>query len=134
MHILSRWSAVLLRVIPKMIRGAVTRFFSVLVVLVVWPVVANASDGPLLLKRGVSLASWSNEETPSGDDRRLPHRDLARIKSLGFDFVRLSVSAEPLLASADGRRDEAADRLERAVRTEQANYGSCRRVVLAKER
>jgi len=117
-----------LRTSPKMTQATVTRFLSVLVVLAAWPAIASAADGPLPLKRGVSLAGWPNEAppTPSVDDRWLVHRDfrqwggardLARIKSLGFDFVRLSVNPEPFLVLDGRRRDDTADRLEQAVRS-----------------
>jgi endoglucanase len=85
-----------------------------------------ASEAPLQLKRGVSIHEWLNwaPVTESGAYRWPPYsdlsdwgstRDFARIKALGFDFVRLSVDPGPLLASQGMRRDEALARLEQAV-------------------
>jgi endoglucanase len=89
---------------------------------------ARAENGPIALKRGVSIHEWRNWSplTDGGDYRWPPYRnlrngaserDFARIKELGFDFVRLSVDPGPLLATADARREEAAVALlEQVVR------------------
>ncbi len=88
---------------------------------------AQASDGPIALKRGVSIHEWLNwaPVTESGDYRWPPYndleewgstRDFARIKALGFDFVRLSVDPGPLLAFEGAKREEALARLDQAVR------------------
>jgi len=87
-----------------------------------------AAEAPLQLKRGVSIHEWLNWSpvTESGAYRWPPYRDLedwgsardfARIKTLGFDFVRLSVDPGPLLASEGERRKEALARLAQAVDT-----------------
>jgi len=91
------------------------------------PARAQADGGPIALKRGVSIHEWLNWAplTEDGDYRWPPYndlaewgsaRDFARIKALGFDFVRLSVDPGPLLASEGVRREAAISRLEQAVR------------------
>jgi sugar phosphate isomerase/epimerase len=88
---------------------------------------AQASDGRITLKRGISIHEWLNwaPVTETGDYRWPPYndlkewgstRDFARIKALGFDFVRLSVDPGPLLATESAKREEALERLEEAVR------------------
>ena len=85
-----------------------------------------AAEAPPQFKRGVSIHEWLNWSpvTESGAYRWPPYqdvndwgsvRDFARIKALGFDFVRLSVDPGPLLASEGRRREEALARLETAV-------------------
>ncbi len=86
-----------------------------------------ASEAPLQLKRGVSIHAWMNWSpvTEAGAYRWPPYRDVeewgsvrdfARIKALGFDFVRLTVDPGPLLASEGKKRDEALAPIEDAVR------------------
>ena len=86
-----------------------------------------ADQVPLQLKRGVSIHAWLNWSpvTDFGAYRWPPYRtvdewgsvrEFARIKSLGFDFVRLSIDPGPLLSSEGSRREEALARLEEAVR------------------
>lgn len=86
-----------------------------------------AGEGPLQLKRGVSIHEWLNWSPVRQDGtyvwppyRELAEwgrpRDFAQIKSLGFDFVRLSVDPGPLLASKGKRRRQAVERLEEAVK------------------
>lgn len=93
---------------------------------------------PIALNRGVAVHDWLNW-SPLADDgtyRWPPYRTEAewlsgsrplsdwpggsqftRIKTMGFDFVRLSVDPGPLLASEGARRREALDVLEAAVKT-----------------
>jgi endoglucanase len=91
------------------------------------PASVCAAEGPIPLKRGVSIHEWLNWAplTSTGDYKWPPYRDMAawgstddfsRIKALGFDFVRLSVDPGPLLASEGARRDVVVGRLEDAVR------------------
>jgi endoglucanase len=98
-----------------------------LIVSVGVPADAGAKDAPLQLKRGVSIHTWLNWSpvTEAGDYRWPPYRsldewggvrELERIKSLGFDFVRLTVDPGPLLSSDGSRREEAVGRIEDAVR------------------
>lgn len=93
---------------------------------------AHASSGPIGLKRGISIHEWLNWSpvVQTGEYRWPPYndlkewgspRDFARIKALGFDFVRLSVDPGPLLASEGAKREEALARLEQAVRLVTAN-------------
>jgi endoglucanase len=114
----SRWLAALLLVLG---------LIAALVVGTGAPANVCASEGPLQLKRGVSIHEWLNWAplTPKGDYKWPPYRDMAewgsaddfaRIKALGLDFVRLSVDPGPLLASEGTRRDVAVGRLEEAVR------------------
>jgi endoglucanase len=88
---------------------------------------ASSDDGPLSLRRGVTIQEWLSWAplTPEGDYRWPPYRDLegwgseadfAEIKAFGFDFVRLSVDPGPLLSSAGDRLPEAVARVELAVR------------------
>jgi endoglucanase len=105
----------------------VTRAVMLLALLLGCATTAQASDGPVELKRGVSIHEWLNwaPVTQTGDYRWPPYndlmewgstRDFARIKALGFDFVRLSVDPGPLLASEGEKHEEALARLEQAVR------------------
>jgi hypothetical protein len=92
---------------------------------------ATASDAaPLALQRGVGLHEWLNWSPLAADGsyRWPPYRSeaewlasnrpasdwpagdpLARIRALGFDFVRLSVDPGPLLATDGERRQQALD-------------------------
>jgi endoglucanase len=90
--------------------------------------VAQAGSEPLQLKRGIGIHEWLNWSplTPSGDYAWPPYRnlsdwgspsDLAQIKALGFDYVRLSVDPGPLLAAKEGQLPEALAPLERAVQS-----------------
>jgi hypothetical protein len=93
---------------------------------------------PIALNRGVAVHDWLNWSplADAGTYRWPPYRteaewlsgsrplsdwpvgsQFARIKTLGFDFVRLSVDPGPLLASEGARRQEALDVLEAAVMT-----------------
>ncbi|TIQ80505.1 cellulase family glycosylhydrolase, partial [Mesorhizobium sp.] len=97
-------------------------------------IAANAA--PIQLQRGVGVHEWLNW-SPVEDDGsyswppyrseeewRAGHRPLtdwpdgevfARIRSMGFDFVRLSVDPGPLLASEGAKRQQALDILAAAV-------------------
>jgi hypothetical protein len=98
---------------------------------------ATAHAVPLALRHGVGLHEWLNWSPLAADDRYRwpPYRsvrewraggrpigdwpkgnEFARIRALGFDFVRLSVDPGPLLASKGARRAEALAVLEKAVR------------------
>lgn len=90
-------------------------------------VTASATDGPISLRRGVTIHEWLNWAplTPEGDYRRPPYRDLetwgstadfTEIRAFGFDFVRLSVDPGPLLSADGDRLSKAVARLELAVR------------------
>lgn len=102
------------------------RALIILALMFVSAAAAHAEEGPLILKRGVSIHEWLNWAplTQKGDYRWPPYKDLQewgsvrdfrRIKSLGFDFVRLSVDPGPLLAAESDRLDPAVARLEQAV-------------------
>lgn len=92
---------------------------------------------PLQLGRGVGLHEWLNWSPVTEDRayRRPPYRTVeqwlsgerplsdwpagdpfARIRALGFDFVRLTVDPGPLLAGGAAERNEALAVLSRAVR------------------
>ncbi|WP_292627246.1 glycoside hydrolase family 5 protein [Mesorhizobium sp.] len=96
-------------------------------------IAANAA--PIPLQRGVGVHEWLNW-SPVEDDgsyRWPPYRSeqewraghgpltdwpgdaFARIRSMGFDFVRLSVDPGPLLASRGAKRQQALDILAAAV-------------------
>lgn len=96
----------------------------------------QAGAAPLPLKRGVGLHEWLNWSPLAADGsyRWPPYRtekdwlggsrpladwpagdQFRRIRSMGFDFVRLSVDPGPLLASKGARRKQALAVLERAV-------------------
>jgi hypothetical protein len=90
--------------------------------------VTSGEAAELKLSRGVGIHEWLNWSPLDGTGayRWPPYRDLsawgseadfARIKALGFDFVRLSVDPGPLFASDGARRDQALGRLEQAVRS-----------------
>jgi endoglucanase len=100
-------------------------------------VLAGAAEAALPLRRGAGLHEWLNWSPLAADgsyrwppyrtvdewlavDRPItdwpPGDPFQRIKSLGFDFVRLSVDPGPLLASEGTRRQQALDVLERDVR------------------
>lgn len=91
----------------------------------------------LVLSRGVGVHEWLNWSPLTGDGsyRWPPYRsqdewlsgsrplsdwpggsEFERIRSMGFDFVRLSVDPGPLLASSGARREQALDILKLAVR------------------
>ena len=92
---------------------------------------------PLQLRHGVGLHGWLNWSPieKDGSYRWPPYRtveewlssgrpiddwpkgnEFDRIRSLGFDFVRLTVDPGPLAASGGARRKEALDLLSKAVR------------------
>ena len=96
-----------------------------------------AVAAPIELKRGVGVHEWLNWAPLDGNGsyRWPPYRDqnewlsgarplsdwpegdeFARIRAMGFDFIRLSVDPGPLLASQGAMRQEALDVLEAAVR------------------
>ncbi|MDC9826302.1 cellulase family glycosylhydrolase [Devosia sp. ZB163] len=100
--------------------------------LAAWP----AAAVPLALQRGVGVHEWLNWSPlaadgsyrwppyQSVDEWRSRYRDLAdwpagdefvRIRSLGFDFVRLTVDPGPLLATDGEKRQEALDVLAASV-------------------
>lgn len=106
------------------------------ILLTLWLVTAGHAS-PLILSRGVGVHEWLNWSPLNGDGsyRWPPYRtqeewlsgsrplsdwpdgsEFRRIKSMGFDFVRLSVDPGPLLASSGARREQALDILESAVR------------------
>lgn len=93
---------------------------------------------PIALQRGVGVHDWLNWAPLAADGsyRWPPYRDedewlsgarplsdwpegdqFERIRAMDFDFIRLSVDPGPLLASEGGKRQEALDILEAAVRT-----------------
>jgi len=97
---------------------------------------SSAQAAPLPLSRGVGLHGWLNWSPieKDGSYRWPPYRtveqwlslwrpigdwpkgnEFARIRSLGFDFVRLTVDPGPLAASEGARRKEALDLLSKAV-------------------
>lgn len=97
-----------------------------------------AAAAPIELKRGVGVHDWLNWAPLDADGtyRWPPYRDqsewlsgarplsdwpdggqFARIRAMGFDFIRLSVDPGPLLASEEPQRQEALAILEAAVRT-----------------
>ncbi|MGK6315675.1 glycoside hydrolase family 5 protein [Neorhizobium sp. DT-125] len=100
-------------------------------------ITASAAQAePLPLGRGVGLHGWLNWSPveKDGSYRWPPYRtvdewlslgrpmsdwpkgnEFARIRSLGFDFVRLTVDPGPLAASEGARRKEALDLLSGAV-------------------
>jgi len=77
---------------------------------------AHAAQAPLALQRGVNVQEWLNLASPAQADdlRRSPY--LKEIKASGFDFIRLSVDPGALLESEGRGLNEAAARLEEAVR------------------
>ncbi|WP_454856615.1 glycoside hydrolase family 5 protein [Rhizobium binxianense] len=99
--------------------------------------VTAAHPASLVLSRGVGVHEWLNWSPLNGDGsyRWPPYRsrdewlsgsrplgdwpggsEFRRIRSMGFDFVRLSVDPGPLLASSGARREQALDVLQSAVR------------------
>ncbi|WP_258159316.1 glycoside hydrolase family 5 protein [Rhizobium sp. TH2] len=98
---------------------------------------ASGEAAALKLSRGVGVHEWLNW-SPLADDgtyRWPPYRPVeawlsggrplrdwppgdqfARIRSMGFDFIRLSVDPGPLLASKGKRRKQALKVLERAIK------------------
>lgn len=97
---------------------------------------AAAGAEPIPLRHGVGVHEWLNWSPVGKDGAYLwpPYRDerdwlsgsrplsdwppgdtFVLIRSLGFDFVRLSVDPGPLLASEGERRRQALDRLAAAV-------------------
>lgn len=110
------------------------RLFFVVACLLVATAVSQAA--PLPLHRGVGVHDWLNWSpvNSAGTYRWPPYRSktdwlagsrplsdwpsqdaFRRIRSMGFDFVRLSVDPGPLLDSDDDRRRVALDVLSRAV-------------------
>jgi endoglucanase len=98
---------------------------------------APGEAAALKLSRGVGIHEWLNWSPLAGDGtyRWPPYRSVeewlsggrplrdwppgdqfARIRSMGFDFIRLSVDPGPLLASKGKRRKQALKVLEKAVR------------------
>ncbi|CCV07346.1 putative Glycoside hydrolase family 5 [Mesorhizobium metallidurans STM 2683] len=95
-----------------------------------------AEAAPIRLERGVGVHEWLNW-SPVGKDGSYiwpPYRseqewlagqrpltdwpggdEFARIRSMGFDFIRLSVDPGPLLASEGAKREQALDILAAAV-------------------
>lgn len=95
-----------------------------------------AGAAPIHLERGVGVHEWLNW-SPVGKDGSYswpPYRseqewlaghrpltdwpggdEFARIRSMGFDFIRLSIDPGPLLASEGARRQQALDILAAAV-------------------
>jgi hypothetical protein len=103
-----------------------------LFILAAWPVAA----APVALQRGVGVHEWLNWSPlaadgsyrwppyKSVDEWRSRYRDLGewpagdefvRIRSLGFDFIRLTVDPGPLLASDGVKRQEALEVLAEDV-------------------
>lgn len=99
--------------------------------------VGAAEAAPLALHRGIGLHEWLNWAPldAAGTYRQPPYNtmqewlsgyrpldawpdgdEFVRMKSFGFDFVRLSVDPGPLLAGSGATRQVALDVLERAVR------------------
>jgi len=100
-------------------------------------ILGDATAGALPLERGVGVHEWLNWAplTEDGNYRRPPYKDVTgwlsqgrplsdwpggsefdRIRSLGFDFIRLTVDPGPLLSSEGAERQEALAVLEAAVR------------------
>ena len=98
---------------------------------------AAGHAAPLVLSRGVGVHEWLNWSPLESDGsyRWPPYRtqqewlsgsrplgdwpggsEFRRMRSMGFDFVRLSVDPGPLLASSGTRRAKALDVLRSAVR------------------
>ena len=96
----------------------------------------TAGAAPLSLHRGVGVHEWLNWSPVAADGSYVwpPYRgqaewlagarpisdwpagdEFARIRSMGFDFVRLSVDPGPLVASRGKRRQEALKVLSDAV-------------------
>ena len=96
-----------------------------------------AQSAPIALERGVGVHEWLNWSPVEADAtyRWPPYRskrewlagsrpladwppgdEFARIRSMGFDFVRLSVDPGPLLASEGTKRQEALSVLASAVK------------------
>lgn len=96
----------------------------------------TAEAAPIALEHGVGVHEWLNWSPveKDGSYRWPPYRsekewlagsrpltdwpqgeEFARIRSMGFDFVRLSVDPGPLLASDGARRQQALDILAAAV-------------------
>ena len=99
---------------------------------------ATALAAPLALHRGVGLHEWLNWSPLAADGsyRWPPYRseaewlsqyrplsdwpkgdELARIRSLGFDFIRLTVDPGPLLATEGEKRQQALAVLSDATRS-----------------
>lgn len=79
------------------------------------------------MKKGISIHEWLNWAPldRSGDYVWPPYKDfsqwgttddLAALRALGFDFIRLSIDPGPLLASTGNRQEEAIKTLEQATR------------------
>jgi hypothetical protein len=106
-------------------------------VLIALCMVTAGHSAPLALSRGVGVHEWLNWSPLASDGsyRWPPYRsqeewlsgsrplgdwpggsEFRRIRSMGFDFVRLSVDPGPLLASSGARREQALDVLRSAVR------------------
>ena len=73
-----------------------------------------AADGSYIWPPYRSIAQWLAVDRPATD--WAPGDQFARIRKLGFDFVRLSVDPGPLLASDGARRQQALDRLHDDVK------------------
>ncbi|TGQ42060.1 cellulase family glycosylhydrolase [Mesorhizobium sp. M00.F.Ca.ET.216.01.1.1] len=103
----------------------------------VFGIVIAANAAPIPLERGVGVHEWLNWSPVEKDGayRWPPYRsekewlagnrpltdwpggeEFARIRSMGFDFVRLSVDPGPLLASEGAKRQQALDILAAVVR------------------
>jgi hypothetical protein len=110
------------------------RVFCAVACLLAWVITAQAA--PLQLARGVGVHEWLNWSPLAADGsyRWPPYRseeewlggsrprtdwpagnEFRRIRSMGFDFVRLSVDPGPLLANEGARRRQALQVLHAAV-------------------
>ncbi len=89
---------------------------------------AHASPAPLALRRGVNAFPWFQltrefpaprrdyDWPPFQQQRPVPTaRDLARLREIGLDFIRLPVDPGPFLAAAAGERRRLMDQLASAV-------------------
>jgi len=69
------------------------------------------------LQRGVNLSHWLSQSERRGAERRAwtSRDDFSRIRSFGFDHVRLPVDEVQLWNEAGGKENEAWDLLEHAL-------------------
>ena len=77
----------------------------------------NNNYGPFAIRRGTNIAHWLSQSNRRGAERSsfFTEKDIAYIKSAGFDHIRLPVDEQQLWDSAGKRYDEAFHLLDNAL-------------------